>query len=108
MEVLARIAAAATRTEDKLAWSISIISMRDGSKIPSRADWALATSRAVRKSVAPVAARARVVSMPIPEDVPVMTMTSPLSLPSASSSLIICRAVGRASPGPLGVAWAST
>ena len=84
-----------------------MIAMVDGSKNPATAEWALATLRAVRKRVAPVAASARAVWTPMPEDVPVMTMTSPLSMPSASSSLTIWRAVGRALPGPSGLAWTS-
>lgn len=80
--------------------------MWEGLKILARADSALVTSRAVRKRVALVVARAQVVSMPMPEDVPEITMTSPLSLPSTFSSLIIYSPIGRASLGPFGLAWA--
>jgi hypothetical protein len=59
-------------------------------------------SRAVRNKVAPVADKARAVSMPMSELVPVTTMTLPLSLPSTLLSLMISSAVGRASPAPFG------
>ena len=49
-----------------------------------------------------MAKNARAVSTPMPEEQPVMKMTFPASFPSRFSSLMMSRAVGRASPGPLG------
>jgi hypothetical protein len=69
--------------------SISTSSIRPGSRILSRAVLALFRSRAVNNSLAPVKDRARAVSIPIPEEVPVMTITFPASFPSTPSSLII-------------------
>lgn len=63
--------------------------------------------RTARKSVLPVVARERAVSIPIPEEVPVITIVFPLSLPTRSSSMSICWAVGRLSPAPLGSLWRS-
>jgi hypothetical protein len=40
----------------------------------------------------------------MPDEVPVMTITLPSSLPSIPSSLTTCNAVGRESPGPSGLA----
>ena len=54
------------------------------------------------KNVASVVDRARAVSMPIPEEQPVMSMVFEVSFPVRFSSWIIWRAVGRASPGPWG------
>jgi len=54
-----------------------------------------------------VVERARAVSMPMPEEQPVMRTTLEVSLFSRPSSLMIWRAEGRVSSGPLGEAWAS-
>eukprot|EP00243_Klebsormidium_subtile_P004275 TRINITY_DN1813_c0_g2_i1.p1 TRINITY_DN1813_c0_g2~~TRINITY_DN1813_c0_g2_i1.p1 ORF type:complete len:124 (-),score=8.41 TRINITY_DN1813_c0_g2_i1:173-514(-) len=67
----------------------------------------LAMSRAVRNKCAPVACRARAVSTPIPAEHPVMKMTLSVSLPTSPSSLMMSIAVGRASPGPLGLTCAA-
>lgn len=59
-----------------------------------------------RKSVAPVTANARAVSVPIPDEQPVIRMTLSESLPSRFSRWMMSRAVGLESPGPLGF-WSS-
>lgn len=72
-----------------------------------RAARAFGRLRAARKSVAPVVARACAVVMPMPEEVPVIKMVLPLRALVMSLSWMIWRAVGRASPGPLGSLWTS-
>ena len=73
----------------------------------SRATLPFSRSLTAAYTVAPVAERARAVSIPIPEEQPVMKATLPWSFPSRPSSWMIWRAVGRASPGPLVEAWAA-
>ena len=73
-----------------------------GFRMSDKAACPLAVSRTPRKSLAPVVLRALAVSMPMPEEQPVMRTTLSLSLPCKPSSLTISRAVERASPGPLG------
>jgi hypothetical protein len=51
--------------------------------------WSLDALRAVAKTVAPVACRARAASTPMPLEQPVMTADLPTSLPTRSSSLMI-------------------
>jgi hypothetical protein len=41
----------------------------------------------------------------MPDEQPVTKATLPESFPLRFSSLMICRAVGRASPGPFGDSW---
>lgn len=60
----------------------------------------LTASRAVTKTCAPVASRARAVSMPMPEEQPVIRMTLSDSFPDIPSSCTMAAAVGLASPGP--------
>lgn len=67
-----------------------------------RAFFPFSKFRAVRKRVAPVAFSARAVSIPMPDEQPVIRTTLSLSFPIKTSSLIISRAVGRLSPGPFG------
>ena len=57
--------------------------------------------------LAPVAIKARAVSTPMPAEHPVIKKTLPLSFPVIPSSLTMSAAVGRASPGPAGLAWAA-
>jgi hypothetical protein len=64
-------------------------------------------SRACMYTSAPVAWRAATVSMPIPEDAPVTSITLPVSLLTRPSSWMTWSAVGRESPAPLGDRWAS-
>ena len=77
-------------------------STRPGSRISERAVLPHSISRTVQYVVAPVAAIARAVSTPIPEEQPVMRKVLSCSLPSRPSSFMIWRAVGRALPGPWG------
>jgi hypothetical protein len=105
--LFSRNSCAHARTLDSEERSQCSSSALPGERIPERAPVAFGISRAVRKSVAPVAARAQAVSMPIPEDQPVIRMVLSGSLSSRPSSLIIWRVVGWASPGRWGGVWAA-
>jgi hypothetical protein len=98
--LFSRNSCAHARTLDSEERSQCSSSALPGERIPERAPVAFGISRAERKSVAPVVARARAVSMLIPEEQPVTRMVFSGSLPSRPESLIIWMAVGRASPGP--------
>ena len=99
---------AAARTLSRELRSKLRSSTRPGSRMSDRADSPLAVSRTPRKSFAPVADSARAVSMPIPEEQPVMRNTLSESLPSRLSSLTISKAVGRESSTPWGDSWAAS
>ena len=66
---------AAVRTLARELLSISSNSTRPGSRKDLQASSPFLRSRAVRKTFPPVAARARPVSVPIPEDAPVTINT---------------------------------
>ncbi len=91
---------AAERTLAREFRSIFRSSTCPGFKMSDRAACPLAMSRTPRKSFAPVVFRALAVSMPMPEEQPVMRTTLSVSLPCRPSSLTMSMAVGRASPGP--------
>jgi hypothetical protein len=63
--------------------------LRSSARRLLRAASALWGSRAVTKSVAPVFASARAVSIPRPEEQPVITMTLSVSFPLSCSSWMI-------------------
>ena len=93
---------AAERTLSRELRSIIKSSTCPGFRTSDRAACPLAASRTPRKSLAPVELSALAVSIPMPEEQPVMRKTLSVSLPCKPSSLMMSRAVGRASPGPLG------
>ena len=74
---------------------------RPSSRMSPRTVRPLLRSRTVAKMRAPVDPSARAVSMPRPDEQPVMRMVLSDSLLVKSLSRTISRAVGRASPGPV-------
>ena len=70
--LLERKVSAALRTLDSELVSISSSETRPGSRKEEQASWPLERLRTPRKRVAPVAERARAVSMPMPEEQPVI------------------------------------
>jgi len=73
---------------------------------PASAFSAFFRSRAAANTVAPVLARIRTISTPMPAEAPVMRITLSARFPSRLSSLRISKADGRLSVGPLGDRWA--
>ena len=100
LELLERNSAAHLRTLSSEPRSMCKNSIWEGLKKLAQASSPFFTFLTVKNNFAPVLARARAASTPIPLDAPVIRMTLSVSLPSRSSSLMICRAVGRESPGP--------
>ena len=100
----AKNALAAARTLSRELLSISKSSTLPGSRNDLQASLPFLRLRAVKKTFPPVAASARPVSTPMPDDAPVTMKTLSIILPSSPSSLMISNAVGRASPGPRSLA----
>lgn len=98
--------AAPARTESSESSSIFTNSMAPLPELFATMSFTTASpfsmSRTVRNSRAPVSCSARAVSIPMPLEQPVISITFSEMAPSSPLSLTICRAVGRASPGPLG------
>lgn len=102
-------AAFLTLSNDALSMSTSVILPLDGvlRSISSTTALPLSMLRTVPITWAPVAYMALKVSIPMPEETPVIRNTLSVRLLVRPSSSTIWRAVGRASPGPLSVAWAA-
>lgn len=90
----AKTVAAAVLTLGKEALFICANNSRPGPRIPARTIAAFLRTRAVKMSVVPVIDHALVVSMPVLDVVPVISVILPVSLPSRLSSGMISRGFG--------------